>query len=131
MPATWEISIMKLLAWLIYVPLQIMWLPLSVIGGAWVAYKQIWRSRDLGLSQTAVEIVNGRWTGHVFGLRRDSASYRLAAVLPNNSVIGLRLALFPLWVARTVAGKPILYPLFARRRRGRHSQHGILTLRPV
>ena len=40
----------------------------------WVAYKQIWRSRQLGLSQTAVEIVNGRWTGDVFGLREDKPS---------------------------------------------------------
>jgi methyltransferase (TIGR00027 family) len=75
-----------------------------------VAHKQIGRSKALGLSQTAVEIVNGRWTGHVFGLREDFASYRLAGRLPNNSVLGLGLVLFPLMVARMIAGRPILYP---------------------
>ena len=102
---------MVLLAWLIFVPLQLVWLPLSIIGVSWVAYKQIVRSRALGLSQTAIEIVNGRWTAHVFGLRRDRATAKIAGRLPNNSTLGLRVALFPLMIARIIAGKPILYPL--------------------
>ncbi|MDP1631076.1 MAG: SAM-dependent methyltransferase [Caulobacter sp.] len=102
---------MALLAWLIFIPLQILWLPLSILGALWVAYKQIGVSKRLGLSQTAVEIINGRWTADVFGLRKDTASRRLAGKLPNNSVPGLGLALFPLMVARLIAGRPILYPL--------------------
>ncbi len=101
---------MTFVAWLVYIPLQIVWLPLSICGALWVAYKQIARSKALGLSQTAVEIVNGRWTGHVFGLREDLASYKLAGALPNNSLIGLWLTLFPLLVAKQIAGTPILYP---------------------
>lgn len=101
---------MSYLAWLVYIPLQIFWLPFSILGALWVAYKQIARSKSLGLSQTAVEIVNGRWTGHVFGLRDDTASYKLAGQLPNNSVLGLWITLFPLLVAKTIAGRPILYP---------------------
>lgn len=101
---------MTFLAWLIYIPLQILWLPFSILGVLWVAYKQIGRSQALGLSQTAVEIINGRWTGHVFGLREDVASYRLAGNLPNNSALGLLVALLPLLIARMIAGKPILYP---------------------
>jgi methyltransferase (TIGR00027 family) len=102
---------MSLLAWLIYIPLQILWLPLSIIGGLWVAYKQVWISRKLGLSQTAVAAVNQRWIADVFGLRQDAPSRRLAGKLPNNSIVGARLLLFPLLVARAIAGKPILYPL--------------------
>lgn len=101
---------MTYFAWVIYLPLQILWLPFSILGALWVAYKQIARSKALGLSQTAVEIVNGRWTGHVFGLRDDVASYKLAATLPNTSVLGLRITLFPLRIASMIAGKPILYP---------------------
>ncbi|MFA8387472.1 MAG: class I SAM-dependent methyltransferase [Pelagibaca sp.] len=101
---------MKLLAWLVYVPLQLLWLPLSLAGAIWVAWKQIGRSRALGLSQTAVEILNGRWTADVFGVRSDEASRRLAEAIENNSTAGLRLALFPLMVARRVAGAPFLYP---------------------
>lgn len=101
---------MTFIAWLVYIPLQILWLPFSIIGVLWVAYKQIGRSKALGLSQTAVEIINGRWTGHVFGLREDAASYKLARHLPNTSVRGLAVTLFPLLIARKIAGKPILYP---------------------
>lgn len=101
---------MTFIAWLIYIPLQIVWLPVSILGALWAAYKQIARSKALGLSQTAVEIINGRWTGHVFGLREDSASFKLAGHLPNNSIPGLWLTLFPLWVAKMIAGEPILYP---------------------
>lgn len=102
---------MKQIAWIIYIPLQIIWLPISILGAAWVGYKQIWRSKQLGLSQTAVEIINGRWTAHIFGLRDDLAAKRLAGALPNNSIFGLRLTLFPLMVARRIAGQPILYPV--------------------
>ena len=102
---------MIFLAWLIYIPLQLAWLPLTLLGAVWVAYKQVGVSRKLGLSQTAVEVLNGRWTGDRFGLRPDPASRRLAAHLPNNSVLGLSIALFPLWVAKHVAGRPFLYPL--------------------
>ncbi len=102
---------MTLIAWFIFVPLQIIWLPLSILSVLWLSQKQTGRSKALGLSQTAIEVINGRWTGHVFGLRRDVASYRLAGTLPNNSVLGLWVILFPLMVARLIAGKPILYPL--------------------
>ena len=102
---------MTLIAWLIYIPLQIIWLPFSILGGLWLTHKQTGRSAALGLSQTAIEVINGRWAGHVFGLRKDVASCRLAGKLPNNSLLGLRVALFPLMVARSIAGKPILYPL--------------------
>lgn len=102
---------MTVIAWLIYVPLQLAWLPLSILGAVWVGYKQILVSRRLGLSQTAIEIINGRWTGDVFGLRPDPGSRRLARHLPNTSTAGLALCLFPLLVARWIAGRPMLYPL--------------------
>jgi methyltransferase (TIGR00027 family) len=111
MEASQETSPMILFAWLIYIPLQILWLPLSIIGGLWVAYKQIWISRKLGLSQTAVAVVNQRWIADVFGLRQDAPSRLLAEKLPNNSISCVRLLLFPLLAARAIAGKPILYPL--------------------
>ena len=101
---------MTLFAWLVYLPLQILWLPLSLLGVTWVAYKQLVVSSRIGVSQTAVEIINGRWTIDLFGLRSDKAARTLASTIPNNSTGGLWLALFPLWLARQIAGKPFLYP---------------------
>jgi methyltransferase (TIGR00027 family) len=100
---------MTFFGWFIFIPLQIIWLPFSILGVLWLAHKQIGRSKALGLSQTAIEVINGRWTGHVLGLRKDLASYRLAGKLPNNSVLGLGVALLPLLVARLLAGRPFLH----------------------
>ena len=95
---------------LLYIPLQIVFIPVAILGGLLVAYKQIVVSKRLGISQTAIEIINGRWTMHVFGMRDDDASARLAAVLPNTSLFGLWLCLFPLWVKFKISGKLSFYP---------------------
>lgn len=101
---------MKLLAYLIFVTLQSVWLPLSVVGAMVVGYRQLVVSRKLGVSQTAVEVINGRWAMDVFGLREDSAARKLAASIPNNSVPGLWLTLFPLWLVHKAMGVQFLYP---------------------
>lgn len=75
-----------------------------------VGYYQLRVSQRLGVSQTAVEIINGRWTMDVFGLREDSAARTLAGVIPNNSVAGLWLTLFPLWAVQKLLGVSFLYP---------------------
>ena len=59
---------MTSLSYLIYVPLQILAIPGAIVGLLLTAYKQILVSRRLGISQTAIEIINGRWTMHVFGV---------------------------------------------------------------
>ena len=100
---------MTLIAWLVYAPLQIVWLPISLIGALLVAYRQILVSKRLGVSQTAGEIINGRWTMDVVGLRDDEASRRLAETIANTSTFGLWLALLPLWIAARIAGKPFVY----------------------
>ena len=101
---------MKLLAYLIYVPLQIVWLPISLIGAIFVGYRQLVVSKRLGVSHTAVEIINGRWAMDVFGLQKDPAARRLAGAIPNNSVIGLWLTLWPIWVVSRLLGTHFLYP---------------------
>jgi methyltransferase (TIGR00027 family) len=101
---------MRFLALLLFVPLQLAWLPLSLIGAGLVAYRQIVVSKRLGVSQTAVEILNGRWTMDVFGMREDAAARKLAASIPNNSLIGLWLSLFPLWAVHKLLRVHFLYP---------------------
>ena len=101
---------MKYLSYAIFIPLQIVFVPLAIIGILLTAYKQIIVSKRLGVSQTAIEIINGRWTMHVFGLRQDDATAALMSVLPNTSKLGLWLVLWPLWVQARIAGQPLLYP---------------------
>ena len=101
---------MKYLSYAIFIPLQIVFLPLAFVGLLLTAYKQIIVSKRLGVSQTAIEIINGRWTMHIFGLRQDDATAALMSVLPNTSKVGLWLVLWPLWVQARIAGQAKLYP---------------------
>ncbi len=101
---------MGVLSFLVFIPLQIALIPFAVFGAAFVAYKQILVSKRLGVSQTGIEVLNGRWTMHVFGMREDVATARLANVLPNTSTFGLWLALIPLWVKYKLSGSYFGYP---------------------
>lgn len=98
------------LAVLVFVPLQIAFIPLAIAGVLIVTYRQLLVSKRLGVSATGIEVVQGRWTMHAFGLRRDVPTARLVAALPNASKLGLWLVLVPIWIASRIRGSPFLYP---------------------
>ena len=105
-----ELRMLKFLSWLIFVPLQVAFIPLAVVGFVMVAYTQILVSKRLDASQTGIETLNSRWTMHMFGMRDDIPSKRLAEAIPNTSVLGLSFCLIPLWVKYTISGTLALYP---------------------
>jgi methyltransferase (TIGR00027 family) len=100
----------KTLALLVFIPLQLLFLPVALIGSALAAYKQLLVSKRLGVSQTGIDVMSGRWTMHQFGMRQDEATVRMASVLPNYSPLGMWMALFPLWVYSRIAGGNSFYP---------------------
>lgn len=112
-------------ALIIFIMLQILFIPIAIIGGILVAYKQLVVSKRLGVSQTAIEIINGRWTMHIFGLRADEGAAKLTPALPNTSTIGLWMALFPLYVYSRIAGETKWYPVIVD-----EGQEGIANLVP-
>ena len=87
---------MSIVSLIIYIPLQILFIPFAVLGFFLVGYKQLVVSKRLGISQTAIEVLHGRWTMHVFGMRDDEATAKITEALPNASPFGLWLVLFPL-----------------------------------
>jgi len=101
---------LKFISFVIYIPLQIVFFPLGILGVIMVVYRQLAISKKIGTSQTAIEILNGRWTMHMFALRKDEAAVQLANVLPNTSPLGLWLVLLPLWIKQKIAGEAFLYP---------------------
>ena len=105
----------KLIASLVYIIAQIYLLPLAVIGFVLVFYKQMFVSRWWGVSSTAVEVINGRWTMDIFGLRKDPATVKLNEALPNTSTTGLWLVLYPLYLRYKISGKHWGYPTLAER----------------
>lgn len=101
---------MKAISFVVFVVLQVAMLPLAVLGFVLVGYKQMVVSKRPGVSQTAIEVLDGRWAMHVFGIRDDVATGRLAQTVPNTSAFGLWLVLFPLWVKHRLSGEYFLYP---------------------
>jgi len=95
-----------------FVVIQILFIPMGIIGIILVAYKQMYISRKLGVSSTAIEVINGRWIMDKFGLREDAAAVRLNEVLPNASTFGLWLALFPLYLQYKIKGENTWYPVY-------------------
>lgn len=71
-------------------------------------------SKKLGVSSTAVEVINGRWSMDIFGIRKDTASVKLNQQLPNNSIMGMWLFLFPLYLQYKISGKNKFYPSIAK-----------------
>jgi len=102
--------ILRILSFLVFLILQVLFFPLAVVGVMLVTYRQMVLSKRLGVSQTGIEVLNGRWTLHVFGMRRDDATARLARVLPNTSTLGLWLCLLPLWAKYKISGTYFGYP---------------------
>lgn len=120
---------MNFLSFLIFIPLQLLFLPLGLIGVFLVAYKQLIVSKRLGSSQTAIEVINGRWTMHVFDIRNDDATEKLAKVLPNTSTFGLWLVLFPLWLKYKICGRYFGYPRLPKE--GEENIADLVTARTV
>lgn len=101
---------MKYISFLLFTVLQIVFIPLAIIGVILVTYRQMVVSRNLGVSQTAIEVLNSRWTMHIFNIRHDSATAKLAATVANTSTIGLWFCLFPLWLKYRISGDLFMYP---------------------
>ena len=101
---------MKLLSFVVYVVLQVLCLPLLIVGVVLTSYRQLVVSKRLGLSQSAIEVIQTRWTMDRFRIRPDPDTVRLTNVLPNASPVGLWLVFFPLWVKYRICGDLFLYP---------------------
>jgi methyltransferase (TIGR00027 family) len=95
---------MRILSFVAMAVLQLALLPLAIPAYMIAAYKQVFVSKRLGVSGTGIEIANGRWMMHWFGLREDEAAGPLLAALPNCSFHSMRLILFPLWLHYKISG---------------------------
>lgn len=101
---------MEFMAFLVFIVVQIIFIPLAIVGLILVGYKQMFVSKKLGVSSSAIEVINGRWTMDVFGMRKDTASVKLNRVLPNTSVPGLWMVLFPSYLRYKISGSNKGYP---------------------
>ena len=102
---------MRFFGALFYIFLQIVFAPLAIVGIILVSYKQLLVSKILGVSGTAIEVLNGRWMMDLFGIRKDEATRKLLRHMPNDSIFGLWLVLFPLYFFYKFTGKNHIFPV--------------------
>jgi len=89
---------MKYIALIVFVIVQILLLPLTLIGVILLAYKLLFVSKKLGISATALSALWGRVIAHYLGTRKDELATKLCATLPNVSIVGFWLSFFPTYI---------------------------------
>lgn len=78
-----------LLQVLLYIPIQIVFLPIALIGLLVGIYKGMRRSRKLGVSFSAIQALQYRWFMHFFQTRPDPLSVAFIKKFPCESHLGL------------------------------------------
>lgn len=96
---------MELIGLVVFFIVQIIFIPLVIIGGMIAVYKQVLVSKKLGVSSTAISVIGSRWLMDKFDIRKDEATVRLYRVLPNGYGFGLWLLFFPSYLRYKISGK--------------------------
>jgi methyltransferase (TIGR00027 family) len=96
---------MEFIALLVFIITQIAIIPLVIIAGIIATYRQVFVSKKLGVSGTAISVISARWVMNVFGLRKDIASVKLYRVLPNAYEFGMWLFFLPAFLRYKISGK--------------------------
>ena len=74
---------------ILYIPLQIVFIPIAIIGLMVGIYKEMVKSRKLGVSFSAVKALQYRWIMHYFDTRPDPLSVAFIKNFPCESHFGL------------------------------------------
>ncbi len=93
--------------------INILFLPITLIGSVIVVGKLFLVGRGSGVSTTAQGPLSARWTQHQFGVREDEAANRLMKVMPGFSPLGWYLVSMPTLLAHRLTGyvpKAFQYP---------------------
>ena len=89
----------------VFIILQIIFLPLTILGFMIAIFKPIYVSRKMGVSSTAIDVLYVRCMMHIFNQRKDGQAYKLLRCLPNASAFGMWLFLFPWYIKYVINSK--------------------------
>jgi hypothetical protein len=74
---------------ILYIPIQIIFIPIAMIGMIDGIYRELVIGRKLGISFSAIKALQYRWIGHYFNLRSDRLSVAFIKNFPAESHFGL------------------------------------------
>ena len=89
---------------LLYIPIQLLFLPFAFLGLLIALYKEMVRSKKLGVSFSAVQALQYRWIMHYFDTRPDQYSVDFTRHFPCESHFGLWSIMGPLIISQRFFG---------------------------
>jgi methyltransferase (TIGR00027 family) len=81
--------LIKLFQIILYIPIQIIFIPFAIIGLIDGIYKEMRKSKKLGVSFSAIKALQYRWIMHYFNTRPDPLSVAFTKKFPCESHFGL------------------------------------------
>jgi len=81
--------VIRILKFILYVPIQIVFLPLAIVGILDGVYREMVKSRKLGVSFSAIMALQYRWLMHYLDARPDPLSVAFTRKFPCESHLGL------------------------------------------
>jgi methyltransferase (TIGR00027 family) len=94
----------KIFQIILYIPIQIIFIPFTIIGIIDGIYKGIIKSKKLGISFTACRALQYRWFMHYFNTRPDSLSVAFTKKFPCESHFGLWSTMGALIISQRILG---------------------------
>ncbi|MGD9132583.1 MAG: SAM-dependent methyltransferase [Desulfobacterales bacterium] len=96
--------LIKLFQIILYIPIQIIFIPFAIIGIIVGIYKGIGKSKKLGISFTACRALQYRWFMHYFNTRPDPLSVAFTKKFPCESHFGLWSTMGALIISQRLFG---------------------------
>ena len=81
--------LIKLFQIILYIPIQIIFIPFAIIGIIHAIYKEMWKSKKQGVSFSAIKALQYRWFMHYFNTRPDPISVTFIKKFPCESHFGM------------------------------------------
>jgi methyltransferase (TIGR00027 family) len=96
--------LIKLFQIILYIPIQIIFIPIAIIGLIDGIYKEMRKSKKLGVSFSAGQALQYRWMMHYFNTRPDPLSVAFTKKFPCESHFGLWSVLGALIISQRLFG---------------------------
>ncbi len=89
---------------ILYIPIQIIFIPFAIIGIIIAIYKEMGKSKKLGVSFSAIKALQYRWFMHYFNTRPDPLSVAFTKIFPCESHFGMWSLMGPLIISQRLFG---------------------------
>ena len=94
----------KLFQIILYIAIQIIFIPIAIIGIIIAVYKEMGKSKKLGVSFSAIKALQYRWMMHYFNTRPDPISVAFIKNFPCESHFGMWSIMGPLIISQRLFG---------------------------